>query len=151
MKILAQVTAIAFLLGQPYVQADDSHHPLQGKEIGASSSASPTAPGMGMMDMNQMQKTMERIQQSKNSAERQRLMQEHMDQMQKMMGDMHGMMGKGMGGAMSADDRQQMMEKRMDMMQGMMEQMIKHMMVSDGTKQSGSKGEGTIDNHDHDL
>ena len=55
---------------------------------------------MEMMDINRMQemhKTMERIQQSKDPAERQRLMQEHMDQMHKMMSDMQGMMGMQMG------------------------------------------------------
>jgi len=137
MKKLAHVTAIVFLFGLPYVKADDRHHPQSGQEAAASAAATSASQSMrmGMMDMDRMQemhKTMERIQQSKDPAERQRLMQEHMEQMQKMMGDMHGMMGKGMGAGMSAEDRQKMMENRMDMMQGMMDQMMEHMMVQGG-------------------
>lgn len=136
MKKLAHVTAIMFLFGLPYVQADDRHHPQPGQEAAANTAATSASQStaIGMMDMSRMQdmhKTMERIQKSKDPAERQRLMQEHMDQMQKMMGDMNGMMGMGAG--MSAGDRQQMMEKRMDMMQGMMEQMMEHMMAQTGT------------------
>lgn len=106
---------------------------------------------MGMMDMNRMQemhKTMECIQQSKDPAERQRLMQEHMEQMRKIMGDMHGMMDKGMGGGMSAEDRQRMMQKRMDMMQGMMEQMMEHMMAVEGAAPSRGKEAGSGGKHD---
>lgn len=137
MKKLAHVTAIMFLFGLPYVQADDRHHPQPGQEAAASTPATSASQSMrmGMMDMDRMQdmhKMMERIQQSKDPAERQRLMQEHMEQMQKMMGDMHGMMDKGMGAGMSAEDRQKMMEKRMNMMQGMMEQMMEHMKEKTG-------------------
>lgn len=131
----------AAVVAMPVVQADESHH--GGKGGGVQSSPAPAAGkgmmGMGMMD--EMHRTMERIQQSQDPAERQRLMDEHMKQMHKMMDDMHGMMGKEMDG--------KMMQKRMDMMQGMMEQMMGHMMAGEGAKQPGAKAEGAADEHDH--
>jgi len=152
MKKIAISTLLMCSVALPLAQADDKHHPQQGQGAPAATSTTSSAQGMGMMDMNRMQemhKTMERVQQSKDPAERQRLMQEHTEQMHKMMGDMHGMMGKGMGGGMSAEDRQQMMQKRMDMMQGMMEQMMEHMMAAEGVKQLPGKEQGATDEHDH--
>lgn len=138
MKTMASSVVLALSVALPAAYADDRHHPAKGSEVAAGSSlpSSPPDKGMGMMmDMDRMQemhKMMERIHQSKDPAERQRLMQEHMEQMHKMMSDMQGMMGKGTGAGMSAEDRQQMMQKRMDMMQGMMEQMMEHIMAAEG-------------------
>ncbi|MEW5756295.1 MAG: hypothetical protein AB1810_08315 [Pseudomonadota bacterium] len=150
MKRFAQAVTIVFALGQPYAQADERHHPEAGKQAETPTAAS--SKGMGMMDMNAMQdmhKTMERIRQSNDPAERQRLMQEHMEQMHKMMNDMHGMMGMG---GMSGGEAQQTMEKRMDMMQGMMEQMMEHMMAQQGMQAPGGgkdKGQDKADPHKH--
>lgn len=151
MKNVIAIAAAGFIFALPMAQADQSHHPEQAPAGQAASQG-----GMGMMDMEQMQKRMQEMQALMGQAdktadpkERQRLLQEHMTKMHEMMSDMRGMMGpdmmgKGMmaqgmmmGGGMKGQDkpsgmdmeqRQQMMEKRMDMMQGMMEQMMEQMM-----------------------
>lgn len=150
-KFILIPAIVSIALAIPMAQADDAHHPkdkqekvsdVQAPATTASPAASPGM-GMGMMDMNrmqEMQKMMERIEQSDDPAEKQRLMQEHMDEMHKMMSDMHGMMGKGMSG--SAPDRQQATEKRMDMMQGMMEQMMEHMMAREKMSKMSGKDKG---------
>jgi hypothetical protein len=86
--------------------------------------------------MKKMVAEMERIQQTTDPAERQKLMVEHMKQMHQGMGMMRGMGGPAMGmmhGGMRGhhrptgpDQRMQWMEHRMDMMQTMMEQMMQH-------------------------
>jgi len=110
--------------------------------------------GGGTMDMGQMQKRvqsmqqlMDRIHKSDDPAARRKLLNEHMREMQQTMMDMRGMMmgggmmqggpgatmGPGMmggggmmngGKGMTMEDRQKMMEQRLDMMQQMMEQML---------------------------
>lgn len=158
MKKLVGTTALMFLLTLPVAQAEDKHHPDS-----ADSGSQTTAPqGIGAKDMDklqdrmtEMQKTMDRVHQAKNAAERNRLLQEHMDQMHETMVDMRGMMGAGMkmqgsmgmmgSGQMGTMDRktmdqgQQMMERRLDMMQGMMEQMMEQMMVQQGMSKTDGK------------
>ncbi|WP_407511113.1 hypothetical protein [Ralstonia sp. GP101] len=94
--------------------------------------------------MKKMQAQMDKIHQTKDPKERQRLMAEHMQAMQDTMQTMHGMggpmmmdmmggQGMGAGGAapmmggsgMPMEQRMNMMENRMDMMQMMMDQMLK--------------------------
>jgi hypothetical protein len=84
---------------------------------------------------------MNRIQQTTDPKERQKLLQEHMQTMREQMKDMRamgggmmmGMMGqekgKGMhdGTMMDPKSRGKMMQDRMDMMQMMMEQMMEQM------------------------
>lgn len=148
-KFILIPAIVSFALATPIAQADEAHHPKDKQEkvsdtqVPATTTTASPGMGMGMMDMNRMQemhKMMERIEQSDDPAEKQRLMQEHMDEMHKMMSDMHGMMGKGMSG--SAPDRQQATEKRMDMMQGMMEQMMEHMMAREKMSKMSGKDKG---------
>lgn len=165
MKKLTLATVLMLAIHLPVAYADDSHHPEQAQAGGQAAAAQEK--GIGMMDMDRMQemhKTMERIQRSKDPAERERLMREHMHQMQEMMADMHNMMGIGMmmqggsGGMMGKDgkgkemtmeERQRMLGQRMDMMQGMMEQMMEHMMAQQGTVKDGGKGTVEGKKHDH--
>jgi hypothetical protein len=91
-------------------------------------SGQPSAAGMGPTAMPRMQENMKKMQDlmgrihaSKNSAERQQLLQQHskamleqMETMRGMSGDRGGMMGGGM------------MMRRMEMMEMMMGQMLQH-------------------------
>ena len=135
--------------------ADDAHHPEKsdGAATGnpaATAPAKPAAADEANKQLTRAQILMQRIEQTSDAAERQRLMQEHLRAMREGMGMMRGMGAKGgMGGAgmtmgqgtsgsgkgMSggkADgmmgcemmEGHAMMEKRMDMMQQMMEQML---------------------------
>ena len=92
--------------------------------------------------MKTMQEQMNRIQQTTDPAERNKLMQKHLQTMQEQMKDMRamgggmmmGMMGpSGDGmqerGKMDPEKRQQMMQDRMDMMQMMMEHMTDQMQM----------------------
>jgi hypothetical protein len=92
-----------------------------------------------MLDhMKEMQSQMDKIRQSTDPNERQKLVAEHMSSMQEgmqmmrgmgggMMGMMHGGAGAGMTGPRGGGAQNpQMMERRMDMMQMMMEQMMQH-------------------------
>jgi len=144
--------AVCFVVAFSTVQADDRHHPEQGRM----SSQAASSPGMSMMNMEQMQEqmqsmqdTMNRVQKTDDPEERMRLVQQHMTQMHEMMGNMRGMMGPemmmgsgtmmpgdakgkmdaGKMGNMSMDERQGMMERRLDMMQQMMEQMMEQLMM----------------------
>lgn len=103
--------------------------------------------------MNTMHKQMDRIHQTQNPKERQRLLEEHwktMDEQMAGMRDMEGMMGGMMGGMhgqrgdrghgsmhmMDPDQRDTYMQDRMDMQQMMMEQMMQHnhMMMREGMR-----------------
>ena len=101
----------------------------------------PAKPTMGMdkdqhaapmqEKMKEMQGQMDKIRQTTDPKERQKLMQEHMQAMQATMQMMRGMGGSMMmsgkkHGMTDGDmmNRHEMTEKRMDMMQMMMEQMI---------------------------
>jgi len=87
-----------------------------------------------MMDrMKTMQAQMDKIRQTTDPKEREKLMTEHMKSMQEGMrmmrgmgGGMMGMMGGGMMGGGAGSQSMPMMEGRMDMMQMMMEQMMQH-------------------------
>jgi hypothetical protein len=139
--------------------ADDAHHPEQGSTP-AAKSAPDQAMGSGVADaqmakaqerMKQAQALMARLRESKDPAERKRLMQEHMQAMRDTMGMMRGMkmgmMGGGQGMGMMGGGQgkgpaktggmmpmHQMMEDRMEMMQMMMEQMFERqeMLMQDG-------------------
>ena len=85
-----------------------------------------------MMDrVKEMQAQMDKIRQTNDPKEREKLLAEHMKSMQDGMqmmrgtgGGMMGMMGGGQRG--SGGQSAQMMERRMDMMQMMMEQVMQH-------------------------
>lgn len=112
-------------------------------------------------NMKQMQELMSKIQNAKDPAERQALLQEHEQAMRKQMDMMHSMGGSmmmGMSGksgtamgnkeSMMHDGKgmpcgdmmkcHQMMEGRMDMMQTMMEQMMQHQ-AAEHESHSGAK------------
>jgi hypothetical protein len=103
--------------------------------------------------MNTMHEQMDRIHQTQDPQERQRLLEEHwvtMDQQMRdmrmmegmtggMMGGMHGRQGNQGRGHMHMMDPEQQgryMQDRMDMMQMMMEQMMQHnhMMMREGMR-----------------
>lgn len=149
--------AVCLAMAFPTAQADDRHHPEQGRMSGQAASS----PAMGMMNMEQMQEQMQSMQDTMNRAqktndpeERMRLIQQHMTQMHEMMGNMRGMMGPGMmmqrgpggmmgsgkksgAGDMPMDERQGMMERRLDMMQQMMEQMMEQLMMMQQDSEHG--------------
>lgn len=93
--------------------------------------------------MNTMHEQMDKIHQTKDPKERQRLLEEHWKTMDKQMADMRtmeGMMGGMMGGMhgrqgnrgqggmhmMNPDQRDTYIQDRMDMQQMMLEQMMQH-------------------------
>lgn len=87
----------ALILTLPVVFGDDTHHPDKQK--------TPIADKQPGTNMGQMQENMlkthalmHKIQQTKDSQERQKLMQEHMRATQESMTMMQGMMGAGMMG-----------------------------------------------------
>ncbi len=105
-------------------ESQDAHHPA---------SSSRPAAGTPKMDlMQKMQGQMQRIRETKDPAERRKLMDEHQKSMQEGMNMMHGMMGGGKpaAGGMKPEARMGMMEQRMDMMQMMMEQMMQREAVA---------------------
>ena len=93
--------------------------------------------GQQMLEhMKEMQSLMDKIRQTTDPNERQKLMAEHMKRMQEgmemmramgggMMGMMHGGASAGMTGPRGGQSPE-MLERRMDMMQMMMEQMMQH-------------------------
>lgn len=107
-------------------------------------------PRQQMMErMKQMQAETQRIHETRDPAERAKLMQDHMKHMQEGMqmmrgmgGESMGMMGGGMmggGGHMMQGGKRgaggqtmPMIEQRMDMMQMMMEQMMQHQGMMSG-------------------
>ncbi|VWC92515.1 hypothetical protein BCO18430_03346 [Burkholderia contaminans] len=140
------------LLGVANAQANDAHHPDATAQKSAPAPKA-TAPNQAAQSterfenarrqMQRMLAEMDEIRQTKDPAERQRLMDEHWRTMQETFQAMRGMGGptmmgmmgpQGMGGGSSQTqsgkrgmgmvDRMDMMEKRMDMMQMMMEQMM---------------------------
>jgi hypothetical protein len=118
-----------------------------------------SSPEAGQMQtrMQEMRALMERIQNTTDPAERQRLMAEHMQAMHDGMTMMGRMMGGGMmggqpggaarGGQCAQDDtecrmrqmqgEQRMMDERIGMMQQMMGQMMDHMMAQRPAAEAG--------------
>ena len=178
--LIGSVVAVLFM-GAPVVYADDAHHPEQGgvpaakpaagKNVLSNQPAAPdksmsNAEGSGVADaqmgkaqerMQQTQALMAKLRETKDAAERQRLMREHMQAMRDTMGMMRGMkmgmdgcqgmgmMGSGQGMGMMGQGKghaqtggmmpmHRMMERRMEMMQMMMEQMLdrQEMLMQDG-------------------
>jgi len=154
-NLLAGITVLMIALSTT-VAADKAHHEDQDEGSKQSMSGMMHSGGMGMMDMDamhkqmtKMQKTMEKIHNSKDPKVQKELMRQHMQEMHKGMGMMSGEMMKKMPKKMQepmvmmdADDemtdlktihnRQQMAEQRMGVMQGMMMQMMQHMMQQQG-------------------
>ncbi|MDC6177097.1 hypothetical protein [Ralstonia solanacearum] len=154
-KRIGALIASALMIGSVPALAVDAHHPETASDVVATpTTKNPPATAAKSADAEkrfeqarqQMKKTlaqMDKIHQTKDPKERQRLMAEHMQTMRETMQSMHGtggpmmmevmggqgMMGgagaPGMGGpGMTPDQRMNMMENRMDMMQMMMEQML---------------------------
>ncbi|VCJ27879.1 conserved secreted protein [Burkholderia pseudomallei] len=153
---IALLIASAAFVAAANVQANDAHHPTTtGTQGSATTSKSATTAQAGpaaqterfeeaRRQMQKMMAQMDQIRQTKDPAERQKLMDEHMRTMQDTMQSMHAMGGpmmmdmmgqqQGMGGVPShsqsgkrgsgMNERMEMMERRMDMMQMMMEQML---------------------------
>jgi hypothetical protein len=129
--LMTSLTALALALPLAPVQA-------------AEQSADAQKQMMQMQErMKTMQEQMNRVQQTTDPAERQKLLREHMQTMQEQMKDMRAMGGgmmmgmmrqgneKGMDGGTMMDpkSRGKMMQDRMDMMQMMMEQMMEQMQM----------------------
>src|SRR3972149_111117 len=150
-KFLIGSVVAVLCMGAPAVYADDTHQHGQGSapESKSSSSAGDSSVadmqmGKAQESMKQAQALMAKLRETKDPAERRKLMQQHTQAMRDTMGMMRemkmGMMGceQGMGmmggehkmGAMGGDhmmgmmSMHQMMEERMEMMQMMMEQMF---------------------------
>lgn len=168
-KLLISNMVAGLMMSASVAYADDAHHPEQGGTP-AVKSAPDKAMSSGAADaqmvkaqerMKQAQALMARLRESKDPAERKRLMQEHMQAMRDTMGMMRGMkmgmmmgggqgmgmMGGGQGMGMMGGGQgkgpaksggmmpmHQMMEDRMEMMQMMMEQMLERqeMLMQDG-------------------
>ena len=172
-KLLISSVIAVLCTGASAVYADDAHHPEQGsastsqpaagKDVLPRQSAAPDKPMSNAGDsgaadaqmakaqerMKQAQALMAKLRETKDPAERQKLMREHAQAMRDTMGMMRemkmGMMGGGqgmgtMGGGqgMGMMPMHQMMEDRMEMMQMMMEQMLdRQEMLMQGGKQGG--------------
>ncbi|MGE0873600.1 MAG: hypothetical protein AB7O31_02900 [Burkholderiales bacterium] len=138
---IAIAVLAAALAAQPLVSAAQTEKPAAKPRPGMQ--ADPKMQQQMMERMKTMQAQMEKIRQTTDPKEREKLLAEHMKSMQEGMqtmrgmgGGMMGMMGGGMGGAMaggtmggprgSGPQSAQMMQDRMDMMQMMMEQMMQH-------------------------
>ena len=125
--------------------AVDAHHPDQKAGV-----AAPTADQtIQKMQANtaRMKSQLEKMAQSDDPAQRQKLMQEHMQTMQEnmmagksMMGGMTGcpMMKNGMMDGMGAPGSDEGMSKRMDMMEKRMDMMQMMMQSSRGQPQGGA-------------
>src|SRR3989338_2433009 len=165
-KLLISHIVAGLLMGTPMAYDDDAHHPEQGgtpasaPDKAMSSSVADAQMAKAQERMKQAQALMARLRESKDPAERKRLMQEHMQAMRDTMGMMRGMrmgmmgggqgmgmMGGGQGMGMMGGGQgkgpaktggmmpmHQMMEDRMEMMQMMMEQMFERqeMLMQDG-------------------
>ncbi len=142
MKIALLIASAALVAGTN-VQANDAQHPASATQAAPSVQSSERFEE-ARAQMQKMLAQMDQIHQTKDPAERQRLMDEHMRTMQDTMQSMHAMGGpmmmdmmgqQGMGGVPNktqsgkrgsgVNERIDMMEKRMDVMQMMMEQMLK--------------------------
>ncbi len=171
-KLLISSVVVVMCMGAPVVYADDTHHPEQSSAPASKSSLGKSdviwerhdpegsAGDSGAADaqmvkaqerMKQAQALMGKLRDTKDPAERKKLMQQHTqamrDTMDMMRGMKMGMMGGGQGmgmGMMSQGNGKantgdmmpmpQMMEERMDMMQMMMEQMLERqeLLMQDG-------------------
>lgn len=141
----------AALIAATQAFADDAHHAAADAPSSGAAAVSSAQPGVHSgkrieamrSEMLKMMDQMRQLQQTKDPAERQRLLDEHMQTMQETMRTMQGMggpMAMGMMGAQQKDgaaghvhgtshgagtnERMNMMEQRMDMMQMMMGQMM---------------------------
>jgi periplasmic protein CpxP/Spy len=139
MKTILTVAAFTVLLAACAAppKADSNQAP---SGVATPSASSADAPHTAMQEhMKKMHAQMEKIRQTADPTERQKLMAEHMQAMHDGMGMMCGMGGGCMGGGMKHGGMMQggmmkhheMMEKRMDMMQNMMQQMLEHQTQKD--------------------
>lgn len=174
-KLLFSSVVAVLYMGTSVVYADDSHHPEQGGAPAAKSASRENTPPKqpatpdktmsstgdnGVVDaqmtkaqehIKQAQALMDKLRETKDPIERNKLMQQHTramrDTMDMMRGMKMGMMGSGQGmgmGMMSQSKGQaktgsmmpmhQMMEERMEMMQMMMEQIFERqeLLMRDG-------------------
>jgi hypothetical protein len=145
--ILAAITSLSVAAMPLY--ADDAHHPEKTQQAAPAAKAKPAKSDAGKQSgqaqetMRKLQGQMVKIRQTRDPAERRKLMQEHMRTMQEGMKQMRGMGGMMMG--MGSGDKQggmmmdggmmqmqdmmkmhEMMGMRMEMMEMMMEQMMQH-------------------------
>jgi hypothetical protein len=148
-KLLIGSAIVVLCAGAPVVYADDAHHPKEDSASG--SSVADVQMGKAQEHMKQARALMDKLRDTKDPAERKKLMRQHTQTMRETMDMMRnmpmGMMGGGQGmgmGMMGTGKGQapmggmmpmhQMMEDRMEMMQMMMEQMFERqeMLMQDG-------------------
>lgn len=136
MKRLATATLVMstmLMVPLAFVHADDTQDPARHeKHAQAHAHGGMSGNGAGMHDhMEQMKQTMERIHNTDDPAERERLLQEHKQQMHEAMGSMCKMMGDDDSprkmNDMSPEMHRKMMRDHMQMMRRMMKQMKAHM------------------------
>ena len=158
-KLLISNMVAGLMMSASVAYADDAHHPDQGgtpavksaSDKAVSSDVADTQMAKAQERMKQAQALMAKLRETKDPAERQKLMREHAQAMRDTMGMMRemkmGMMGGGQGIGMMGGGQgkgpaktggmmpmHQMMEDRMEMMQMMMEQMFERqeMLMQDG-------------------
>ena len=129
--VIAAVLAAAFA-AQPLAGAAQSKDKPAAKPP-AGTQMDPKLQQQMVERMKALQAQMDKIRQTTDPKEREKLLAEHMKTMQEGMQAMRGM-GGGMMGMMSGGKHggaqgPRMMENRMDMMQMMMDQMMEHMQM----------------------
>ena len=141
-KIAIAATLVAALAGQPLASIAQSQDQPATKPT-AGTQIDPKLQQKMAEQMKSMHAQMDKMRQTTDAKEREKLLAEHMKSMQEAMrlmagtgGGMMGMMGGGMtsGGVMGGGPRggvedPQMIENRMDMMQMMMGNMMEHMQI----------------------
>lgn len=148
-KLLIGSAIVMLCVGAPVVYADDTHHPEENSAKG--SGVADAQMGKAQERMKQARALMGKLRDTKDPAERKKLMRQHTQAMRETMDMMRGMQmgmmggGQGMGMGMMGTGKgqaqmggmmpmHQMMEDRMEMMQMMMEQMFERqeMLMQDG-------------------
>jgi hypothetical protein len=131
---------VAGLAAQPLLSIAQTKSDSSGTAQGAAAESDSKLREQMTEHMRSMQEQMDKIRQTTDASERQKLLAEHMAAMQEGMKTMQGtgggmMMGMMGGGAMAGGGQPggaqslQMMENRLDMMQVMMAQMMEHMQM----------------------
>ena len=134
------VFLLAGLAAQPLLSIAQTKSDAPGTAQGAAVESDSKLREQMAEQVRAMQQQMDRIRQTTDASERQKLLAEHMKAMQDGMKTMQGtgggmMMGMMGGGAMAGGGQPggaqsvQMMENRLDMMQVMMTQMMEHMQM----------------------
>ncbi len=129
-RTMAVALTMAAFAGLPLTAASQAMSGKPAARAGAGMQMDATMQKQMVERMKLMQAQMDKLRQTTDPKEREKLLAEHMksmhEGMQMMRGAGGGMMGMMGGGQAAGGQGMQMMEGRMDMMQMMMEQMMQH-------------------------